>query len=450
MSDERNNGLFGGNEPIDLGNDATFTDLPDFSSDDFDSIFGTAEKKDDAQTESAEVKSETPAPTITDKPEETHANEETTTVSQPAADAKAETAESDVASDKSEEQDPFEAALAQANQKQAEKDKSGLVLKLPIFSYANAKEEIVDTSKTFDELRNEKAEDFPELDDATAVSWKMTYGTITKTVSTPKKTTIASLKKQIEESKEFMDCLKKAKGEVECKVIPSVTAKKKGIVASYKGVANSLEEAVSSGKQIVFVPSSDGKIYEVRNNQIGTFIAEADSVSLFSKVRAGFIPALPKIPYSILSEIIAFFKTFVTEKSENDAMANIYWSFEEEKYRVHVPKQTVTKASVDTNLPDIDEEKFLLVMEVHSHNTMGAVFSRTDDKDEIATRLYTVIGRLDKVFPDMTTRISVGGKHLVIDPAIVFDGIGGEFPEKWKEAVEIRKYEKEEKNEACT
>ena len=445
MSDERNNGLFGGNEPIDLGSDATFTDLPDFSSDDFDSIFGTAEKKDEVKTESASVKSETPAPTITEKPEETQANEETTTVSQPTADAKAETAESDVASDKSEEQDPFEAALAQANQKQAEKDKSGLVLKLPIFSYANAKEEIVDTSKTFDELRNEKAEDFPELDDATAVSWKMTYGTITKTVSTPKKTTIASLKKQIEESKEFMDCLKKAKGEIECKVIPSVTAKKKGIVASYKGVANSLEEAVSSGKQIVFVPSSDGKIYEVRNNQIGTFIAEADSVSLFSKVRAGFIPALPKIPYSILSEIIAFFKTFVTEKSENEAMANIYWSFEEEKYRVHVPKQTVTKASVDTNLPDIDEEKFLLVMEVHSHNTMGAVFSRTDDKDEIATRLYTVIGRLDKVFPDMTTRISVGGKHLVIDPAIVFDGIGGEFPEKWKEAVEIRKYEKEEK-----
>ena len=443
MSDER--GLFGENEPIDLGSNATFADLPDFSSDDFDSIFGTAEKKDDAQTESAEVKSETPAPTITDKPEETHANEETTTVSQPAADTKAETADSDVAGDKSEEQDPFEAALAQANQKQAEKDKSGLVLKLPIFSYANAKEEIVDTSKTFDELRNEKAEDFPELDDATAVSWKMTYGTITKTVSTPKKTTIASLKKQIEESKEFMDCLKKAKGEVECKVIPSVTAKKKGIVASYKGVANSLEEAVSSGKQIVFVPSSDGKIYEVRNNQIGTFIAEADSVSLFTKVRAGFIPALPKIPYSILSEIIAFFKTYVTEKSENEAMANIYWSFEEEKYRVHVPKQTVTKASVDTNLPDIDEEKFLLVMEVHSHNTMGAVFSRTDDKDEIATRLYTVIGRLDKVFPDMTTRISVGGKHLVIDPAIVFDGIGGEFPEKWKEAVEIRKYEKEDK-----
>ena len=93
MSDERNNGLFGGNEPIDLGSDANFTDLPDFSSDDFDSIFGTAEKNDDTQTESAPVKSETPAPITTDKPEETHANEETTTVSQPTAVAKAEAAE---------------------------------------------------------------------------------------------------------------------------------------------------------------------------------------------------------------------------------------------------------------------------------------------------------------------------------------------------------------------
>ena len=64
MSDERNNGLFGGNEPIDLGSDANFTDLPDFSSDDFDSIFGTAKKKDEVKTESAEVKSETPAPML--------------------------------------------------------------------------------------------------------------------------------------------------------------------------------------------------------------------------------------------------------------------------------------------------------------------------------------------------------------------------------------------------
>lgn len=448
MSDERNNGLFGGNKPIDLGSDATFTDLPDFSSDDFDSIFGTAEKKDEAQTESAPVKSETPAPITTENPEETHANEETTTVSQPAADAKAETAESDVASDKSEEQDPFEAALAQANQKQAEKDKSGLVQKLPIFSYANAKEEIVDTSKTFDELRNEKAEDFPELDDATAVSWKMTYGTITKTVSTPKKTTIASLKKQIEESKEFMDCLKKAKGEVECKVIPSVTAKKKGIVSSYKGVFDSVEDAAASGKAIGFVPSDDGKVYEVRANKIGIFISEAERVSMMRKVRAGFIPALPKIPYSMLSEILSFFKEYVTDTGELEALAYIYWSFVDSRYYVHVPKQQVSKASVDSSIPELDEDKFVLVMEIHSHNTMVARFSPTDDHDERATRLYTVVGRMDKVFPDIVARASVGGKYVEIEPETVFEGFDGTFPEAWKDAVDVRKPKLKEASEA--
>ena len=218
MSDERNNELFGGNEPIDLGSEDAFTEFPDFSSDDFNSIFGTAKKKDKVKTESAEIKRETSAPTTTDKSEETQANEE---------------AELDIASDKSAEQDPFEVALTQANQKQVEKDKSGLVQKLPIVSYANAKEDIADTSKTFDEFRSEKAEDFPELDDATSVSWKMTYGTITQQVSTPKNTTIASLKKQIEESKEFMEWHKKTKGEIECKVIPSVTAKKRDA----KGIA---------------------------------------------------------------------------------------------------------------------------------------------------------------------------------------------------------------------
>ena len=43
MSEEKNNGLFGENEPIDLGSDASFPELPDFPDSDFDSIFGTAE-----------------------------------------------------------------------------------------------------------------------------------------------------------------------------------------------------------------------------------------------------------------------------------------------------------------------------------------------------------------------------------------------------------------------
>ena len=53
-------------------------------------------------------------------------------------------------------------------------------------------------------------------------------------------------------------------------------------------------------------------------------------------------------------------------------------------------------------------------MDVHSHNTMAARFSKTDDADEQATRLYMVIGRLDRFYPEIRCRFACGGRHVEI------------------------------------
>ncbi len=433
FENDRNTGFFtdeGNGESLDLGSIAD----EDFASGIFplDDIFGdenedkavTSEQTDDSKISGAEsIENKAGDQTDEEKVSERKPiskKEEQSDAGQSAA---------------AEIPDLFEEAIAKAEKKQAESTKSSLTEKLPVFSYASAKEEIVDPSKTFDQLRSEKAEDFPELDDATSVTWKVEYGKITKIVPAPKKTTIAGFKSQIENSKEFLNSLNKCKGEIKCKVTPSVTAKKKGVISPYKGVFHSVDEAVESGKEIAFVPSGDGRVYEIRNNRIGTFIAETDRVTILNKVSAGFIPALPKIPYRILSEIIAFFKACITKNCELEALAYIYWSFADSKYYVYVPKQEVSKDSVETVLPDVDEEKIVLVMEVHSHHTMPAVFSHIDNKDERATRIYTVMGRLDKVFPDICTRISVGGKFVELNPNVVFEGMEGDFPEKWKDAV---------------
>lgn len=440
-------GGFGGFDDLDLGSDAGFTGLGPMDDAEANALFGNSNSADESETRPKDI-GDTPVTTAEpEKKEEsvTKISNDVKTESEITEadfdEKKADVQTNETVSDKilsnpvSDTPDLFEAAVAKAEEKQAENEKSKLAEKPPIFSYANATEEIVDTSKTFDHLRNEKAEDFPELDDGTSVTWKMTYGSVIKTVSNPKKTTIASLKKEIENSKAFTDGLKKAKGETECKVTPTVVAKKKGIMPTYKGVYNSLTEAVSSGKTIAFVPSGDGNIYEVRNNRIGTFIAKTDNVSVLEQVKSGFISALPKIPYELLEQVIVFFKSFVKIQSSLEALVYIYWSFADSRYYVYVPKQTVSKVSVDTTLPDIEGDDFVLVMEIHSHNTMPAVFSPTDDKDERATRLYTIIGRLDKVYPDITTRISVGGKYIQVDPEEVFEGITGSFPEQWKSAV---------------
>lgn len=442
FENDKENELFGDND-LDLGSDFAgvfdepmpfeegFTKVNAEEKAEADAVFpdtepaaeaagGQGEKAETVQPENSNVKMEEEKNDIqTDIPQDDTA---------PAAE-KEQPADADVSN-------LFDAAIEKAESKQAETAKSGLVDKLPVFSYAKAEEEIAAPSKTFDQLRNEKAEDFPELDDGTSVSWKMEYGTITKSIPTPKKTTIISMKEKIEESKEFMESLKKAKGEVVCKVTPSVTAKKKGVMQTYKGAFPTVDAAVTSGKAIGFVPSDDGKVYEIRPNRIGTFIAPAQKAGVYAKVRAGFIPALPKIPYSVLAKVTSFFRSYITEKAAFEAIAYIYWSIAEEVYFVYVPKQKVTKDSIDTTLPELDEERFVLVMEIHSHNTMKAFFSSTDNADEKATRMYTVIGRLDKLFPDIKTRASVGGKFIEVPSALVFEMPEETYPQNWKDAVE--------------
>lgn len=64
-----------------------------------------------------------------------------------------------------------------------------------------------------------------------------------------------------------------------------------------------------------FVPSENSRVLEVSNSKIGTFIDPTEKVTSFKKVRAGFIPALPKIPYNTLSGIIVFLVLRATENA---------------------------------------------------------------------------------------------------------------------------------------
>ena len=310
--------------------------------------------------------------------------------------------------------------------------------KLPVFTYGGATEEISDTSKTFDELRIEKSSDFPELEEGKRVSWTVEYGKITKNVPDPKGTSIGKMKSDIETSKEFLDSLKKAKDKNPvCKVKPRVTAQSKG--TAYKGVFTTLEEAEASGKAISIVPARDGKVYEIRNTEIGRFITPVEGCDMLSEVKPGFISGLPLIPSKLVMKIFAFFRHFVTEDSENEALLNIYWDKENKEFVADAPQQVATKASVDTQLNEkFADERYIHYMDIHSHNTMNAFFSPVDDRDEKATRLYTVIGKLNEHAPEIKTRISNGGKFLNIDPAQVFEIANFSFPKEWEDNVKIK------------
>lgn len=147
--------------------------------------------------------------------------------------------------------------------------------------------------------------------------------------------------------------------------------------------------------------------------------------------------ALHLIPKALMEQIITFFRSFMNEDGTFEALAHIYWDREAEEFTVHIPKQEVSKAYVSADLRTevLPEARYLHYADIHSHNDMEAMFSPVDDADERATRLYLVVGRLDRFFPSITARVSCGGVYQRIDPSIVLEGMGQGFPSGWLDHV---------------
>jgi hypothetical protein len=91
------------------------------------------------------------------------------------------------------------------------------------------------------------------------------------------------------------------------------------------------------------------------------------------------------------------------------------------RVRVHRPRQVGTGASVHYE-DAIDYGRAIL--DLHSHASMKAFFSATDDADEQGFRWYGVIGRVyDR--PEIALRLGVYGYHLRVPAATLFTGTFG-------------------------
>lgn len=428
-----------------------FPELPEMDGLDINAIFGSSAPVTDSNPFDAPQTSAAPTP-VPAAPVEN----EVPAVQQPASNvpSTASHAEQPAGSKASQAQGmpvsirqvdaPLDNPIAAAFEKKTvENAQKGLLEKPPVFRHKNVKEPIEDASMTFEELRIRKSEDFADLEEGKYVSWSVEYCGIRKDIKDPKGTTIISIKEMIERSREFLESLKKAKDkDPDCFVTPKIVGKTKGIAAAYKGHFGSVEAARASDKVICLIPSNDGQMYELQKTEQGEFIAPKNKVAEFEQVRAGFTPALPLIPLSLIGQIIAFFRSFMAENEEYEAMAQIYWDKEKREFFVFVPNQVVRKGEIQADLHDCpydDTERYLCYADIHSHNSMEAFFSETDDQDERGTGLYFVMGELDRFFPDVKARISCGGSFVSIDPATVIEGLDQSFPGDWTPRVTCKK-----------
>lgn len=175
------------------------------------------------------------------------------------------------------------------------------------------------------------------------------------------------------------------------------------------------------------VIQKDG-IWMVERQRIGTLVSKEKDfkfVGAPQTMTKSFSLALPRIPWNFFLQIVSFFRHVSDTMRESETYACIYWDFQENRYVLEVPKHQASKGGVHyvRDLEKDADPRWLLAMEIHSHNTMSGYFSGTDTADEKSLRMYGVVGHVERPLPEWAMRVvsSSHGKEVPIHAWDAFD-----------------------------
>lgn len=193
-------------------------------------------------------------------------------------------------------------------------------------------------------------------------------------------------------------------------------------------------------KPVNYVVRRDG-LWEVRSSRAGLFIRCREK---FNKPLPGFpeetnseigLPRYGKIPNELFREILAFFKK-ICDETKDEVYVQTFWDPEQNKYFNYVPLQRVSGASVQFDRDTELEKRCPLVLETHSHNTMNAFFSGTDNADEKSDRFFGVVGKLNQNSPEWKFSYVCGGERVEVPHDTIFDMEPEvSFPDSWKSRI---------------
>jgi PRTRC genetic system protein A len=187
-------------------------------------------------------------------------------------------------------------------------------------------------------------------------------------------------------------------------------------LVEYELHVTKLTPVLSEGKLYRYVLAANGVFVYSKNNYFEALIP-VRTISNAAQFVRGLEPAVPffkiiqKVNFELLQEAI----------SMADAMIPLeclfYFQYLDKDWICYTPKQQVTRSSV---IPDVQFGDYIPI-EMHSHNTMDAIFSDTDNADETGFRVYGVIGHVDRPVVDIKMRISIYGHRYVIPYESVFE-----------------------------
>ena len=225
---------------------------------------------------------------------------------------------------------------------------------------------------------------------------------------------LASIRKQIKEGREAAK--PQYQRSFQTPAAPKIDAEKVAAavrsMTAYGVLAHDLD---SVDKPTAYVIAKNG-LFHVSHSDLADIISVPKEVAgVQVELKPGISLKIPRVPFRMLSQTVAFFKA-VEKKSGSEALVQIWWNTVEKAHHIHCPDQTVSGGSVN-HRSDFDRDQartpegaaiWLHVMDIHSHNTMSAFWSGTDNGDEMKApegRMFGVIGKMRQAIPDWKWRI---------------------------------------------
>ncbi|BCO16268.1 hypothetical protein_gp215 [Bacillus phage vB_BceM_WH1] len=182
-------------------------------------------------------------------------------------------------------------------------------------------------------------------------------------------------------------------------------------------------------------------VFRVIQKDIGAFITKlADGkIPGLPEMQEGVELAIPKIPYKYWLQVLSFYKD-VNAKDGTEASVIFFWNTNNVQIPTHYDPtpaqaakgelgpevkgltqdgQLIIYCPVQKNsgsLSDFTKDSFVdwlrlntaQLLETHSHNTMGAFWSGTDDSNENYPQFYGVMGKVSSPQPEYRFRYALG------------------------------------------
>lgn len=198
-------------------------------------------------------------------------------------------------------------------------------------------------------------------------------------------------------------------------------------------------------KKITYVTASNG-VFRVEKTDTAIF---KNLIQPIDKPIPGLLPMepgpellIPKIPFPFLQMALSFYID-VYDKDGTEASLLFFWNkdnkplpthysggeeikgmLSEGQLIVYVPRQINTSGLSEFHMdPMVDyfRDNYSLLVETHSHNSMNAFFSSTDDSNENASQFYGVWGKVKNEIPQFAFRYVSGDMKIEVSPDILFD-----------------------------